>query len=336
MRERPGKYPSWRAWFGESPGVRKLRKHRDLPAGSPVLWGDLPEVNEPVPQALTPWPWPLRALGALPLGLLQWLGAGVGLLVYWGAPAYRRKIRDNLRTAGLDTPDMRRAAAMQAGRALAELPFIWMRSRDELLARVNCDTVKVLDDAEASGSGVVVLTPHLGSFEVAVHFFAARGTATVLFKIPTKAWLRPLVRRSRTMPGLDAMPATLGGVRAMLRALRAGRSVGLLPDQVPTSGDGRWAPFFGRPAYTTTLPQRLAEKTGAAVVLVVCERLERGRGWRLHFEPMDAAPDPERLNACIEEVIRRMPAQYLWGYSRYRAPAGVAGPRDESPGDEGA
>ncbi len=336
MHERPSKYPSWRAWSGESPSVRKFRKRRDLRACSPELWGDLPEVNEPVPQPLTPWPWPLRALGALPLGLLQWLGGGVGLLVYWGSPAYRHKIRDNLRTAGLDTPGMRRAAAMQAGSALAELPFIWTRSRDELLARVSCDTVKVLDDAEAAGNGVVLLTPHLGSFEVSAHFFGARGTMTVLFKIPTKAWLRPLVRRSRTMSGLEAMPATVGGVRAMLRALRAGRSVGLLPDQVPTAGDGRWAPFFGRPAYTTTLPQRLAEKTGAAVVLVACERLERGGGWRLHFEPIDAAPDPERLNERIEEVIRRMPAQYLWGYSRYRSPAGVAGPQDEPPGEGGA
>jgi hypothetical protein len=78
---------------------------------------------------------------------------------------------------------------------------------------------------------------------------------------------------SRTAPGMQAAPANLSGVRQMLRALRKGETVGLLPDQVPPDGQGVWVPFFGRTAYTMTLAARLAQQTGCAVVLTWCERL---------------------------------------------------------------
>jgi KDO2-lipid IV(A) lauroyltransferase len=112
----------------------------------------------------------------------------------------------------------------------------------------------------------------------------------------------------------------MAGVRAMLRALRAGEAVGILPDQVPGEGEGEWAPFFGEPAWTMTLPRRLAQATGAAVVVAVGERVPGG--WRLHLERLAEAPTPEALNACMERLIRRWPDQYLWGYNRYKRPAG--------------
>jgi len=277
--------------------------------------------------------WPIRLVGALPLGLLRWLGSGLGLLVYLASGAYRGKIRDNLRTAGLDSPAMRRAAAREAGRALAELPFIWSCPQVQLLALVRCETMALLDRADAAGRGLLLITLHLGGFEVGGRVYAARARRTgakltVLYKPPTKAWLRPLVRSSRAGPGFEALPADLAGVRAMLRALRSRGAVALLPDQVPSAGDGRWAPFFGRPAYTSTLPQRLAERTGAMVLLAVCERLPRGQGWNLHLEEIAESPSPEHLNARFEEAIRRRPEQYLWGYSRYKAPA--SGARDRA------
>lgn len=296
-------------------------------------------MNEPVPNARLAWP--MRLAGALPLGLLRWLGSGLGLLVYFASGSYRRKIRDNLRTAGLDTPAMRHAAAVEAGRALAELPFIWGRSPEQLLALVRCDTMAALDRAEEAGQGLLLITIHLGGFEVGARVCAARahlagGKMTVLYKPPTKKWMRPLVRSSRATPGFEALPADVAGVRAMLRALRSKGAVALLPDQVPTAGDGRWAPFFGRPAYTSTLPQRLVERTGAKVVLGICERLPAGRGWDLRFEEIVENPSPEHLNACFEQAIRRRPEQYLWGYSRYKAPPSASrggAPQPDSQGD---
>ena len=295
-------------------------------------------MNEPVPNARLAWP--MRLAGALPLGFLRWLGSGLGLLVYFASGSYRGKIRDNLRTAGLDTPAMRRAAAVEAGRALAELPFIWSRSQDRLLALVRCDTMEVLDRAEEAGRGLLLITLHLGGFEASARFCAARAhrmgaKMTVLYKPPTKKWLRPLVRSSRSAPGLEGFPADIAGVRIMLRALRSKGTVALLPDQVPSAGDGRWAPFFGRPAYTSTLPQRLVERTGAKVVLGICERLPGGRGWDLRFEEIVDSPSPEHLNACFEEAIRRRPEQYLWGYRRYKAPASVSRDGARQPDPQG-
>jgi KDO2-lipid IV(A) lauroyltransferase len=268
----------------------------------------------------------LRLLGALPLGALRAVGAVLGIAVYLLSPGYRRKLRTNLRTAGyLSIADAFRAAA-EAGRMVGELPYVWRRTPAELAPHIECGDLAVLDAAEAAGGGILFLAPHLGAFEVAARYYAGRAPITVLFKPPRQAWLRPVVAFSRSAPSMRAVPATIPGVRALLRALRAGEAVGLLPDQVPGPAEGRWAPFFGKPAWTMTLPLRLAGQPGVRVVLAVVERLPASRGWRLHLETMDEAPTPEALNARMEALIRRFPAQYLWGYNRYKRPA-AAGPR---------
>ena len=84
-----------------------------------------------------------------------------------------------------------------------------------------------------------------------------------------------------------------------------------------------------------TLPGRLAQSSGAAVVLVACERLPWGRGWRLHAVSMDEGPEPDALNRALERLILRWPEQYLWGYNRYKRPAGADAPPpvDASGGD---
>jgi KDO2-lipid IV(A) lauroyltransferase len=115
-----------------------------------------------------------------------------------------------------------------------------------------------------------------------------------------------------------------------LRALKAGEAVGILPDQTPGRGEGEWAEFFGRPAYTMTLVQRLAEATGAPIVLVWGERLPRGAGYRGHAEAMPPRLPGEsaarHLNRALEGLIRRCPEQYLWSYNRYKRPPGVEAP----------
>jgi Kdo2-lipid IVA lauroyltransferase/acyltransferase len=148
----------------------------------------------------------------------------------------------------------------------------------------------------------------------------------VLYRPARKAWLQQLVATSRDRPNITAVPTTLAGVRQMLRALRAGEAVGLLPDQVPPRGLGVWAPFFGREAYTMTLSARLVQQTGAAVLLAWGERLPRGQGFRVRLQRLhdELASDPVRaaaqLNAAMERLVRAGPTQYLWGYARYKQP----------------
>lgn len=262
----------------------------------------------------------LRCLGGLPLPILRALGAWLGWITYAASPGYRRKVRNNLRRAGLDSTSMRWRVAGEAGRMLGELPFVWSRTLKSIAERVACDDGHVLDEAESAGRGVLFVTPHLGSFDVAARWYATRAPITVLFRPPRKPWLRPLVAFARNRGAMRAVPPTVGGLRAMLRALHSRQAVGLLPDQVPGMGDGRWAPFFGEPAYTMTLPERLVRQTGARVVLAVCERVSRPAGWRLHLESVGETPSAEVLNARMERCILRHPAQYLWGYNRYRRP----------------
>jgi Kdo2-lipid IVA lauroyltransferase/acyltransferase len=154
----------------------------------------------------------------------------------------------------------------------------------------------------------------------------------VMYRPARQAWLRELEETARARPALATAPATLAGVRLMIRALRRGETVGLLPDQVPPEGQGVWSMFFGQRAYTMTLAARLVQQTGAGVGVVWCERLPRGAGYVVHAtalpEPLPAAT-AERgdddaaalaINRSMEAIIRLKPQQYLWGYNRYKSP----------------
>src|SRR5262249_3395693 len=140
--------------------------------------------------------------------------------------------------------------------------------------------------ATADGKGVIFLTPHIGSFEVAVQYAASHAPITAMYRPPRQSVLEPLIRRGRRRgDGRLATADMEGGVKG-LGALRKGEWVGILPDQVPSRGEGEWADFFGRPAYTMTLVHRLQASSGATVVLGMCERLANGEGYRIHLEPL--------------------------------------------------
>jgi KDO2-lipid IV(A) lauroyltransferase len=270
-----------------------------------------------------------RALSRLPLGLLQAGGALLGLIVWAASPTYRRRLHANLRQAGYAPRRLALAVARQTGRMVGELPFVWFRDgHSAAVQRVEVRGREVVDRARAAGRGVLYLTPHLGCFEVSAQIASTWAPITVLYRPPRKAWLGELAQ-ARLRAGLRIAPATIGGMRPLLRALRNGEAVGMLPDQAPSAGEGVWAPFFGRPAYTMTLPARLVELTGALIVLAFAERLPRGRGYVLHLQALDEAlpADPvaaaTRINRAIEDTVRLEPAQYLWGYNRYKTPAGA-------------
>lgn len=270
-----------------------------------------------------------RVLSRWPLWLLHWIGGGLGWLAYALSPSYRRRFRANAAQAGLPWSAVRPAVA-QAGRMAAELPWLWMRPHDaDLGARARVEGADCVDAAHRAGRGLIFLTPHLGCFEVTAQVYAERfgeryGALTALYRPPRKAALRDLVDTARHRPGLKTAPATLAGVRQMIRALKAGEAVGLLPDQVPPEGMGVWAPFFGKPAYTMTLAARLAHQTGAHIVLAWGERLPRGAGYVVRFSPLEEAVPHEAesaaacINRAMERLILQCPGQYLWGYHRYK------------------
>jgi Kdo2-lipid IVA lauroyltransferase/acyltransferase len=283
----------------------------------------------------------LRMLARWPLPLLHALGAPLGWLVYATSPSYRRRLRANAAQAGVPWPETR-AAIASAGRLMTELPPLWIPGASTtVLARTRWDDRGLVEAALQAGRGIVFLTPHLGCFEITAQSFAdrfgARSPITVLYRPARKPWLRELVEGARRRENLDAAPATLSGVRQMVRALRRGQAVGLLPDQVPPAGLGAWAPFFGKPAYTMTLAARLVQQTGATPLLAWGERLAHGAGYVVHIselpEPLpDASADADGsqsaalINRAMESLILQCPQQYLWGYHRYKAPRAGATP----------
>ena len=274
----------------------------------------------------------LRWFGRRPLWLVHALGGWLGWLAWALSGSYRRRLRDNAALAGVSAVD-RRASVAEAGRMAAELPRLWLRGPDRAIADpVRWEGLDMLSALHAPRRGLVLLTPHLGSFELAAQAYAERFGAerplTVLYRPARKPWLRRLEETARARPGLATAPATLPGVRQLLRALRRGETVGMLPDQVPPEGMGVWAPFFGRPAYTMTLAARLAQQTGSALGVVWCQRLPHGTGYVLRAQPLADLPPADAdetaaataINRSMEAVIAQCPAQYLWGYHRYKAP----------------
>ncbi|HSV34062.1 MAG TPA: lysophospholipid acyltransferase family protein [Ramlibacter sp.] len=263
-----------------------------------------------------------RVVALLPLPILHAVGAAIGWLSFLASPTYRRRFLENAHQAGYGLADIS-AAVAESGKLIAEVPRLWFGRPVAL----EWDGAELIEAARAQGRGIVILTPHLGCFEVTAQGYASRfGPITVLYRPARKAWLRDLVDTARGRRNLFTAPTTLAGVRQMLKALKAGEAVGLLPDQVPPEGLGVWAPFFGRAAYTMTLSTRLAQQTGALVLLTWGERLPWGRGYRLHFRPWpngiaaDPAAAAEQVNAAMEGMIRERPQQYLWGYARYKQP----------------
>lgn len=268
----------------------------------------------------------LRVLALFPLALLHGLGWVLGWVAFLASPTYRSRFLANATRAGYPFAQVR-AAVGAAGRLVAEVPRLWFGRA----VRIEWSRADLIEQARASGRGIVFLTPHLGCFEATAQGYAQRyGPITVLYRPARKAWLRPLVDSARARANLFTAPTTLAGVKQMLKALQAGQAVGLLPDQVPPNGLGVWAPFFGHPAYTMTLSTRLARQAGAVVLLAWGERLSWGRGFRIHLRPWtgDIAAQPEaaaaQVNGAMEALIRECPAQYLWGYARYKTPREVA------------
>ncbi|MDR3391193.1 MAG: lysophospholipid acyltransferase family protein [Sulfuriferula sp.] len=280
----------------------------------------------------------LRLLARLPLRLWHILGAFGGWLVYRSDKRYAAKIQQNLAQSGIATDDtayqaLLRQTAQEIGKGGAELLPIWLRPYDQVLGLVKeCRGWEHVEAAVGAGKGILAMTPHLGCFEIVSLYYAARRPMTVMYRPPRQQWVEGVMRAGRARGQITLATTDVKGVRALLTALKKGEAVGVLPDQVASKGEGVWANFFGRPAYTPTLVARLHQSTGAVPLLMFGERLPHGQGYIVHIEPLQADLSGDKqlasiaLNAALEQLIRKFPAQYLWSYNRYKRPGGVEPP----------
>ncbi len=273
----------------------------------------------------------LRSFALLPLPANHALGAMIGWLAWLLPTPVKRisRINIDLCLPELSPAERRRLvrrSLIETGKTLTETGplWFWPGQRIRSLLRGARGT-EAIEKALAGGRGVILATPHIGSWEMAGHFAAARWGITSLYRPPRMPAMEKFVSRGRSTLGARLVPTNTAGIRTLYAELRAGHAVGILPDQEPGQQGGVFAPFFGIEANSMVLLPRLARKSGAPVFFAVCERLPRGRGYRLHFTPApDGIDDPDprmaatAMNRGVEACVRALPEQYQWSYRRFR------------------
>ncbi len=279
--------------------------------------------------------WLFRGLGRLPLFLNQFLGTCLGWLAGLLAPRHRKMTRANLeqyaRASGLDAdPALLASAFREQGKGVTELAIAWTAPLARLHALVvECRGWQAVEAAQEKGQAIIFVSPHLGCYELAGRYVESRMPVQAMYRPPKLAWVEPLMQEGRNRGGGSSVPATASGVKSLLKTLKQGGAIMILPDQVPGEGEGVWAEYFGKPAYTMTLLPRLAASAKAAVLFLFAERLPAGTGYRVVIEPLpeaysgDRAEAARQTNAMVEKLVRMAPAQYLWSYNRYKHPAGA-------------
>jgi KDO2-lipid IV(A) lauroyltransferase len=267
----------------------------------------------------------------LPLRLTHLLGSGLGKLLLHSDNQQRRVARINLQRCfpELDASQQERLLRenlSEIGKSLFESGHIWGVDKERFLGLVTeVHGAQHLQQALAKGKGAILAIPHLGNWEVVGLHCSSRHPMTSLYRPPRVEEIDQFVRQSRERFGAKLVPTNAKGVRALYQALADNELVAILPDQDPRDKGGQFAPFFGIQANTMTLLSRLAHKSQATVLCSYAERLPNSRGFAIHFLPAPAefyADDMETsvtaLNQLMEQAIRRIPAQYQWGYKRFR------------------
>ena len=221
-----------------------------------------------------------------------------------------------------------RRSMIETAKTFAEGSAVWSWSRERILGHFGgVSGEERVREAIDSGRGVILAAPHLGNWELVGMYCSTSYPLTGLYQKPRLLELESLFKASRERFGAKLVPAGLGAVRTLTRALKRGEMIAILPDQDAGSGLGVFVPFFGEAANTMTLLSRIAARTRALVVIAYAERLPGSRGFHMHFVPASEEiydDDIERsaasMNRDVERCVRRRPEQYLWSYKRFRTP----------------
>jgi len=282
----------------------------------------------------------LRILGLLPLPLAHALAVPLGRL--WRFLPWREHpvIHTNL---SLCFPDqtaawrerLHRQHLVEMARLALEAGVVWYGS----LRRINRlvrrhQGWQAVEQAAERGKGILLVGAHYGNWEILPLWISARVPVSALYRAPASEALDRTITASRQRFGAELIASGSPAMRRMLARLKRGGLIGLLADQQPKQGEGVFVPFFGVPALTMTLVNRLARHTGCAVFFASCRRLPRGRGWELSFTSAPeivSGNDPceamRAFHGWLEQRVGETPAQYLWNYKRFSLrPGGAESP----------
>ncbi len=278
----------------------------------------------------------LRLFARLPLRMAHAVGAIIGTWFVFMPNKLRTITRTNVALCFPAMAEQERTrllhrSLIETGKTMTEMGALWLWPEDKMLALVSqVSGEHLVKEALAQGKGVILATPHLGSWETVGLYCSAHYPITSLYRPPRMSELDNMMRAARQRLGATLVPTDAGGIRALYRALEKGEMVGILPDQEPGAGTGIFAPLFGVPAYTMVLVARLALKTKAQVIFTYAERLPLSSGYHLHFLRAPSVLHEGSVeeatcavNSMVEECVRALPDQYQWSYKRFRSrPAG--------------
>lgn len=282
----------------------------------------------------------LRIAGCLSLASAQRIGKLVGLAM-WKLPVKPREVTDiNLAICLPELSQPARAAMakeslMHTGMAMLEIPLMWEWPVEKCLGLVReTKGLELIDEALADSSGLILLAPHLGNWELAGLFFSSRYKMAALYSPPNMPEFEDYMTQVRGRLGSELVRGDRRGLVRLTGILREGGVAGILPDQSPRGKGNAFAPFFGMEVKTMTLVSKLMQRTGAKVLMTYAERLENAEGFRIvvrQTEPgldsKDTVAATTAMNQSIEQCIRNIPEQYQWEYKRMRhRPAGEINP----------
>jgi len=280
----------------------------------------------------------LRALAALPWRTSQRLGAGLGWLMYQLPNRSREVAHINLskcfpERSKAELDKLLRQSLMDTGRWFAESASAWLRPAAHSLALIReVEGLEVLQEALASGKGVVGITSHLGNWEVLNHFYCSQCQPVNLYRPPKIEALDYLLRQQRTQLGNQVAPSTLEGIRLVLKTVRGGGAVGIPADPEPTESAGFFVPFLATQALTSKFVPSMLTGGKARGVFLHALRLPKGAGFKVILQAAPEAmysSDLEQattaMSQVLEDYVRRYPSQYLWSMKRFKKrPAGEA------------
>jgi KDO2-lipid IV(A) lauroyltransferase len=216
-----------------------------------------------------------------------------------------------------------------------EVPLMWEWPVEKCLELVK-DTqgLELLDEAMADGSGLILLAPHLGNWELIGLYFSSQYKMAALYSPPNMAEFEEYMIKVRSRLGSELVRGDRRGLLRLMKILKEGGVAGILPDQSPRGKTNAFAPFFGMNVKTMTLVAKLMQKTGANALVTYAERLPDGQGFRIVVEkPVSGLADEDpviaatALNQSVENVVRQALAQYQWEYKRMRhRPPGLPDP----------
>lgn len=276
----------------------------------------------------------LKILSLLPLPAIRALGSAVGILVLKLSKNSSRRLRKNLLITGLATEAnidlMVRKTAEAMGMTLAEAALIaWQKnySRINKLFEVDESFTKV-KQLLASGQNIVFLTPHIGNFELAIKYFALNlpMNINILYKPEKDPILNAIMLEGRTEPNVTPVPTNRKGVLSLMKHFKSGGTIGILPDNVASGGDGEWVKFFGHYVYATSLAAKICQTPNSCVMFV--QNLRTPNGFKSRCIPFNPSSSDthniiQEMYGEIEKMVLEAPEQYYWSYDRFRDVTGA-------------